>query len=344
MSRSVCESAATSADSDGWLVVPDIGAAAASTASAPAALAASRVASCPPAVSCVCTCTGTSKRSRSARDETGCRGRPQQPRHVLDREDVRARLDDLLGEAQVVVERVEVLGRVQQVAGVADGDLGDGGAGREHGVDRRAHLVDVVERVEDAEDVDAARGGLADERVGDLGRVRRVAHGVAAAQQHLDRDVRQRGAQAVEALPRVFAEEAERDVVRRAAPRLDRQQLRASAARRTGRRVTRSFVRTRVASSDWCASRKVVSVTASGGLLAQRPGEAGGAELEQALAGSRRAASARRSMLRQLQARVDGERVLAVRLVDRRVDEPVEHLAAAVLRLAAAQQLRGARR
>ena len=73
-------------------------------------------------------------------DETGCRSRPQQSRHVLDREDVGARLDDLLGEPQVVVERVEVLGGVEQVAGVADGDLGDGGAGLEHGVDRGAHL------------------------------------------------------------------------------------------------------------------------------------------------------------------------------------------------------------
>ena len=86
----------------------------------PRALAASSVASWPPAVSCVCTCTGRSKRSRRAVDELRRRRRPQQPRHVLDREDVRAGVDDLLGEPQVVVERVEVLGGVEQVAGVAD--------------------------------------------------------------------------------------------------------------------------------------------------------------------------------------------------------------------------------
>ena len=62
----------------------------------------------------------------------------QQAGHVLDREDVRAGVDDLLGEAQVVVERVQVLGGVEQVARVAEGDLGDRGAGREHRVDRRA--------------------------------------------------------------------------------------------------------------------------------------------------------------------------------------------------------------
>ena len=89
------------------------------------------------------------------------------------------------------------------------------------------HLVDVVERVEDAEDVDAGRGGLAHEGLGDLGRVRRVADRVAAAQQHLDGDVRQRLADGGEPLPGVLAEEAERDVVGRTAPGLHREQLRA---------------------------------------------------------------------------------------------------------------------
>ena len=140
MSRSVCASAATSADSEGWLVVPDSGAAAASTASTPAALAASSVASWPPAVSCVCRWTGRSKRSRRAVTSFAAAAGPQQTRHVLDREDVRARLDDLLGEPQVVVERVERLGRVEQVGGVADRHLGDRGAGLEHRIDRGAHL------------------------------------------------------------------------------------------------------------------------------------------------------------------------------------------------------------
>src|SRR3546814_17182219 len=49
------------------------------------------------------------------------------------------------------------------------------------------------------------------EGIGHLGGIRRVSHGVAAAQQHLDRDVRQRAAQGVQSLPRVFAEEAQRD-------------------------------------------------------------------------------------------------------------------------------------
>ncbi len=162
-------------------------------------------------------------------DERTSGGRTQQSCHVLDREHVRAGLDDPVGELEVVVERVELLGRVGQVAGVAERDLGDRRAGLAYGLDRRAHLVDVVERVEDAEDVDAGLGGLLDERVGDLGRVGRVAHGVASTQQHLQADVGRRLAHRREPLPRVLLEEPQRHVIRRTAPRLDRQQLRRHA-------------------------------------------------------------------------------------------------------------------
>ena len=61
-----------------------------------------------------------------------------------------------------------------------------------------------------------------DEGVGDLGRVRRVADGVAAAQQHLQADVGHRLAQLGEPVPGVLGEEAQRHVVRRAAPGLER--------------------------------------------------------------------------------------------------------------------------
>ena len=69
------------------------------------------------------------------RDEPGRGRRAQQPGHVLDGEHVRPGVDDLLGQAQVVVERVELLARVEQVAGVAQGHLGDRGAGVEHRLD-----------------------------------------------------------------------------------------------------------------------------------------------------------------------------------------------------------------
>lgn len=119
----------------------------------------------------------------------------QQPGHVLDGQHVRSGVHDLLGEPQVVVEGVEPLGGVGQVGGVAERDLGDGAAGLPYGLDGGPHLLDVVEGVEDAEDVDAGGGGLLHEGVGHLGRVRGVAHGVAAAQQHLEAEVGHRLAQ-----------------------------------------------------------------------------------------------------------------------------------------------------
>jgi hypothetical protein len=106
-----------------WLdVVPAIGAAATSTASAPARPPPASVPSCPPAVSWVCTCTGRSKRSRRARTSVAAAG-AQQPGHVLDRQDVRAGVHDLLGQPQVVVEGVQPLAGSDRVAGVAERDL-----------------------------------------------------------------------------------------------------------------------------------------------------------------------------------------------------------------------------
>lgn len=149
----------------------------------------------------------------------------QQARHVLDGQDVCARFYDLFGQAEVVIERVEALARVGQVRGVAEGDLGDRRSGGAYGVDGRAHLAHVVQRVEDAEDVDAGGGGLLDEGVGHLGRVGRVADGVAAAQQHLEADVGDGLAQGGQPVPGVLGEEAQRDVVGGAAPALQGEEL-----------------------------------------------------------------------------------------------------------------------
>ena len=154
------------------------------------------------------------------------RGRAQQSGHVLDRQDVRAGVHDLLGE---------VAGSSRGCRCSRPGPTGrrcSRGRPRPRRcrcpgrLDGRPHLVDVVEGVEDAEDVDAGGGGLLDERVGDLGRVRGVADGVASAQQHLQRDVRQRPAERGQPLPGVLAQEAQRDVVGRPAPGLHGEQLR----------------------------------------------------------------------------------------------------------------------
>ena len=272
-----------------------------------------------------------------SRHQAGRRRGTQKTRHVLDREDVRTRLDDLLGQTQIVVERVEVFARVEQVAGVADGDLGDGGAGGQDRVDRGTHLRDVVERVEDPEDVDPGCRGLGDERVRHLRRVRGVADGVASAQEHLDGHVRQSLTEHVETLPRVFTEETEGDVVGRPAPRLHGQQLRSEPGHVGGdpREVARAHAR-REERLVRVAERRLGD--GEGGLLAQRPREARGTQLLEALT---RAGGSRGGEIDdgELAARLDGERVVAVGAVDRGVDQPRQHLRAAVLRFAAAEQL-----
>jgi len=86
----------------------------------------------------------------------------------------------------------------------------------------RARL-DVVERVEDAEDVDARGGGLRAEALDHVVGVVGVADGVGAAQQHLKGDVGDLLAQALEAAPRALVQEAHRDVEGGAAPHLHRE-------------------------------------------------------------------------------------------------------------------------
>ena len=223
------------------------------------------------------------------RGDEGVRGRhPQQARHVLDRQHVRAGLDDLVGQAQVVVERVEVLVGVGQVAGVAERHLGHGRPGRPDRLDRRPHLLDVVEGVEDPEDVDAGGRGLLDEGVGHVGRVRRVADRVAAAEQHLQADVGHRLAQRRQPLPRVLGQEAQRDVVRRAAPGLQRPQLRRRTSDVAGDRE-------QVAGADPGREQRLVGVAEGGvgdgdvGLRAQAAGELLRADLQQQLAAAVRA-------------------------------------------------------
>ena len=98
------------------------------------------------------------------RDQLGRGRRTQQSGHVLDRQDVRPGVDDLLRQLQVVIQGVEVSSGIQHVPGVAEGNFGDGGSGLAHGADGRSHLVDVVEGIEDPENVDAGGGGLVDER------------------------------------------------------------------------------------------------------------------------------------------------------------------------------------
>jgi hypothetical protein len=139
------------------------------------------------------------------REHQGCGSRgPQQSGHVLDRKDVCARVDDALGELEVVVQGVQLLARILKVTGVAKRHLGHGGTCGAHGLDGRAHLVDVVQGVEDAEDVYPCARRLGDERFGHGARIWRIPDRVAASKQHLQRQVGHGAAQQRQPLPGVL--------------------------------------------------------------------------------------------------------------------------------------------
>ena len=62
-----------------------------------------------------------------------------------------------------------------------------------------------------------------------------VADRVRRAQQHLETDVRDRLAQLLQPLPRIFEQEPHRDIEGRAAPHLQAVEVRAAGARRSSR-------------------------------------------------------------------------------------------------------------
>ena len=158
----------------------------------------------------------------------------QKAGHILDAQDMRAALFDLLGEVHIVVQRILVTLGVEDIARVADRSLAQL-ALVEYLVHRDLHAGQPVERVEYAEHVNAGLCGFLDERAHQIVRVVGIAHKARAAQQHLEWDVRDLLAQQLEALPRRLVQEAIGRVERRAAPAFEReaviQDLRRAARR-----------------------------------------------------------------------------------------------------------------
>ena len=87
------------------------------------------------------------------------RGGLQQARHVLEAEDVGAGLLQLVGQADVVLQVVLGAVGIEDVAGVADRAFAEL-VRLEHRVHRDAHVLDPVQAIEHAEDVDAGVGRL----------------------------------------------------------------------------------------------------------------------------------------------------------------------------------------
>ena len=112
----------------------------------------------------------------------------EQAGHVLDAQQMGAPLLQLLGHVHIVFEGIFIPLGVQNVAGVADGGLAEL-ALLEDLVHGHLHAGEPVQRVEDAEHVDAAAGGLLDELPDQVVGVVGVAHGVGAPQEHLEGNV-----------------------------------------------------------------------------------------------------------------------------------------------------------
>ena len=134
--------------------------------------------------------------------------------HVLDADGADAHGGKLLDHLDVFLERVDRAGGV-----------GDRAGSHRAGVDGLFHsdlqVVDVVEGVKNTDDVDAVADGGADEAAHNVVRIVLVAENVLTAKQHLELGVGQLGAKLAQALPRVFAEEAQTHVKGGTAPAFD---------------------------------------------------------------------------------------------------------------------------
>ena len=80
----------------------------------------------------------------------------------------------------------------------------------------------VVERVEDAQDIDAVLNRLLHKGLDDIVRIIVIAQKVLAAQQHLQLGVLHMGANGAQALPGILVQKAQARIERRAAPNLKR--------------------------------------------------------------------------------------------------------------------------
>ena len=135
--------------------------------------------------------------------------------HVLDAQGLAAHGGDLL--AQLDVEGKVVDGG----EGVADGALGLGSGG-EAGLHRRLDIAHIVQRVEDADDVDAVFDGRGDKAADGVVRIVVVAQDVLPAQQHLEFGVLHVGLDGAQPFPRVLVQIAQAGVKGGPAPALDR--------------------------------------------------------------------------------------------------------------------------
>ena len=189
----------------GWLVEPDMEASARSTTSTCASFASSTEAAATPLVSCVWKWTGRPISSFKRLHQLIGGVRTAHAGHVLDGEEMRAHFFQFLRQLDVIFEGILGALRVEDVAGVTNCRLANG-VGFLHRFHGHLQIRRVIERIKDAENINALCGGVLDEAGHDVVGIIGITDGVGAAEEHLETDVRHLFAQGAQPQPRVFVQ------------------------------------------------------------------------------------------------------------------------------------------
>ena len=170
--------------------------------------------------------------------------RLEQACHILNAEHVRTHALQLFGDLDVIGKRKLLALGVEDVARITNRRFANlpGPLDRLHG---NFHIGQPVERIENAEDVDALLRRFFHKATHGVVRIRRVTDGIRRAQQHLEADIRNGFPQPPQSLPRVLVQEAHRDVERRTTPHLEAIKIREPVRYeiRNGQHVIRSYPR-----------------------------------------------------------------------------------------------------
>ncbi len=140
----------------------------------------------------------------------------------------------LLGQFDVVFQRILVTLRVKDIPRIAHGSFADGVGTLVHRLHGDLHPLGPVQGVKDAENVNPRLCRLDGKFLYDVVGVVGIADSIRTAQQHLEEDVRHFLAQALETLPGVLGQKTHRNVVSCTAPHLQGEEPSAQVRRRLG--------------------------------------------------------------------------------------------------------------
>ena len=158
-----------------------------------------------------------------------------QTSHILNGQKVRTKFLELLRQRDVILQRILRAPFVENIPCITNRHFAHRSRFQRR-VNGHAHVVNGIERIEDAEDVDPLRVRFADELDNDVIRIRCIADRVRSAQQHLETDVGNALAEHAQAVPRIFMQESHRRVERGASPHFQAEEAWQSLRHRVGRR------------------------------------------------------------------------------------------------------------